>query len=394
MISSKYTIREQNEAKILNVIITKNEVSRAELSTITGLNKASVSAITKKLIDEDFIQETRIGDASNVGGRKPIMLTFNRRSAVVIAFDLGYNYIEAMLAYIDGTIIDSIRKNRVAVTAKNVVSQMQEIIDHFLAHQPETPHGIIGLTAAIHGQVYKNIIHFTPYYDLDKRPLWEELQALYDFPIYLENEANLAALGEYTFSSHYRNLVSISIHSGIGAGIVENGHLQVGHRGRAGEIGHSILYPHGRDCPCGNSGCLEQYASNKATYQEYANEEGLDYVNSDVLLEAFRENNSHALALLEKNAELLSIGINNIIMMYDPEMVVINSSLYRKIPEMIDFIHAQIKNRFSKDVLVRNTYLEKSATLYGAFAISAQNFLNIKKLKLMKYGIKELEEIK
>ncbi|KAF1297358.1 MarR family transcriptional regulator [Enterococcus sp. JM4C] len=392
MISSKYTIREQNEAKILTVIIDKKEVSRAELSTLTGLNKASVSAITKKMIEEDFITETRIGDASNVGGRKPIMLTFNRQSALVIAFDLGYNYIEAMLAYIDGTIIDSTRKKRIDVTAKTVVAQIKEITDYFLTIQPETPHGIIGLTAAIHGQVYKNVIHFTPYYDLDKSNLWEELQALYDFPIYLENEANLAALGEYTFSSHYQNLVSISIHSGIGAGIVENGHLQVGHRGRAGEIGHSILYPHGLDCPCGNSGCLEQYASNKATYQEYAKEAGLDYVNSDILQQAFNEKNQQAITLLEKNAELLSIGINNIIMMYDPEMVVINSSLHRKIPEMVDFINTQIKNRFSKDVLIRNTYLEKSATLYGAFAISAQNFLNIKKLKLIKVGIEELED--
>jgi hypothetical protein len=52
------------------------------------------------------------------GGRKPIMLTFNRQSALVIAFDLGYNYIEAMLAYIDGTIIDSIRKRRIDVSAE------------------------------------------------------------------------------------------------------------------------------------------------------------------------------------------------------------------------------------------------------------------------------------
>lgn len=392
MISSKYTIREQNEAKILTVIIDKNEVSRAELSTLTGLNKASVSAITKKLIEDEFISETRIGDASNVGGRKPIMLTFNRQSALVIAFDLGYNYIEAMLAYIDGTIIDSIRKRRIDVSAENVVGQMKKIIDHFLSIQPNTPHGIIGLTAAIHGQVHNNVIHFTPYYNLDKGNLWEELQAICDFPVFLENEANLAALGEYTFSSHYQNLVSISIHSGIGAGIVENGDLQVGYRGRAGEIGHSILYPHGKECPCGNLGCLEQYASNKATYQEYAKQEGLDYVNSDTLQQAFQEKNDHAIALLEKNAELLSIGINNIIMMYDPEIVVINSSIYRKIPEMIPFINAHIKNRFSKDVLIRNTFLEKSATLYGAFANSAQNFLNIKKLKLIKEEITSLNE--
>ena len=73
MISSKYTIREQNEAQILNQIIKHREISRAELSKITSLNKASVSSITNKLINDGFIIE-KDREATN-RGRKPIMLT-------------------------------------------------------------------------------------------------------------------------------------------------------------------------------------------------------------------------------------------------------------------------------------------------------------------------------
>ncbi len=75
MISSKYTIRELNQATLLKTIIEKKEVFRAELAAATGLNKASVSDITKKLLDDQLIVETRVGDASTAGGRKPIMLT-------------------------------------------------------------------------------------------------------------------------------------------------------------------------------------------------------------------------------------------------------------------------------------------------------------------------------
>ena len=75
MISSKYTIREQNEAQILNQIIKEKEISRAKLSQVTLLNKASVSAITKKLLADHLILEKRIGEL-NTPGRKPIMLTF------------------------------------------------------------------------------------------------------------------------------------------------------------------------------------------------------------------------------------------------------------------------------------------------------------------------------
>ncbi|KAF1303949.1 ROK family transcriptional regulator [Enterococcus sp. JM9B] len=383
MISTKYTIREHNEANILNTIIRKKEISRAEVAQQTGLNKASVSAITKKLLDDQLIFETRVGDASNVGGRKPIMLTFNRKSSLVIAFDLGYNYIEGMLAFIDGTVVDTISKRRITVTAATIFNEMKQIIDHFIEIQPPTPHGIVGLTAAIHGLVKQEKIIFTPYYDLDQSTFIEELQKNYDFPIFIQNEANLAALGEYTFTSQYQNLVSISVHSGIGAGIVTSGKLQQGKHGQAGEIGHSILYPNGRECPCGNHGCLEQYASNKVTYDQFGKLKNLDYVNSEILLRYVEKQDTEALAAIQQNAALLSVGINNIIMMYDPEIVVINSSLYRRIPQMVNLVTEELKSRFSESVIIRNTLLEDKATLYGAFAVSAQNFLNIQKLKLI-----------
>ena len=70
--------------------------------------------------------------------------------------------------------------------------------------------------------------------------------------------------------------------------------------------------PDGRPCPCGNSGCLEQYASSKAVYEEFARLKGLDYVNSDILTDYVKKGDTDATALLKKNAALLSIGINNI----------------------------------------------------------------------------------
>ncbi|MBS7941264.1 ROK family protein, partial [Streptococcus suis] len=85
-----------------------------------------------------------------------------------------------------------------------------------------------------------NHIRFTPSYDLKDFPLKKELEKRFYFPIYLENEANLSALGEFTFSQSRDNLISISIHSGIGAGIIQDKRLQTGAYGQAGEIGHTI----------------------------------------------------------------------------------------------------------------------------------------------------------
>ncbi|WP_165005137.1 MULTISPECIES: ROK family transcriptional regulator [unclassified Enterococcus] len=382
MISSKYTIRELNQATLLKTIIDKKEVFRAELAAATGLNKASVSDITKKLLEEQLILETRMGDASTAGGRKPIMLTFNGQAATALSFDVGYNYLEGMLSYIDGQVIATVTKQRISVTSETILPLLEESVVDLLANVPDTPHGIAGMTLGIHGVVFHDQPVFTPYYDLDTIDLQTELANHYDFPIFIHNEANLAALGEYTFSSHYQNLISISIHSGIGCGIVESGKLQLGKHGKAGELGHSILYPSGRPCPCGNAGCLEQYASSKAVYEEFARVKNLDYVNSDILADYVKKEDPQANELIRKNAELLSIGINNMIMMYDPDVIVINSSLYQKIPEMTDHVNDALTSRFTRDTLVRTTRLEGNAILFGALAITAQHFLNIRKLKL------------
>ncbi|WP_321386845.1 ROK family transcriptional regulator [uncultured Enterococcus sp.] len=380
MITNKYKIREHNEAQVLKGIIDHKNISRAELSSLTGLNKASVSSITKGLLDDGLIFETGIGMAGTQGGRKPIMLQFNPKAAVTLSFDLGVNYLKGTLSYLNGETVLYVEKKRLTVSAETAVSLLKETIQAIHKEHPELCSTIIGMTVGIHGVVHNHKIIFTPYYDLDTIDLYTELSQLFDFPIYLENEANLAALGEYTFSKDSESLVSLSIHSGIGAGIVDAGTVQKGKHGTAGEIGHSILYPDGKACPCGNDGCLEQYASNTVLYQAVAEKKGLDFVDSSVI-ESLKDD-SAIQEELKNNAFLLSVGINNIVTLYDPEVVIINSSVYRRIPALLTFIQEHLSSRFAQNISVRNSPLGNEATLYGGIALCCQNFLNIRQLKL------------
>ncbi len=150
MISSKYTIREQNEAQILNQIIKEKEISRAKLSQVTSLNKASVSAITKKLLADHLILEKRIGEL-NTPGRKPIMLTFNNKAALVIGLDLGYNYIDGMLSFLDGSEIRRFQLTETTITKENFFHLVDSVITELTLQLPQTVYGIIGMTVAIQG---------------------------------------------------------------------------------------------------------------------------------------------------------------------------------------------------------------------------------------------------
>jgi len=381
MIHSKYTIRENNEATILNAIISQKEISRAELSVHTGLNKASVSVITKKLLDDGLIHEDRIGEAARIGGRKPIMLTFNGKAALTLSLDVAPNYVEGLIACIDGKILYESEIRGIKVTSENVLDHITAMVEKLTLHVEETPHGIIGLCIAIHGHVNQGEIVFAPNYTLQS-DLKARLEEVYPFYVYLENEANLAALGEYTFGSASDSLVSLSIHTGIGAGIVENGRLRSGKKGTAGEIGHSILYPDGRKCPCGNEGCLEQYASHQAVYAELEQLLALPGINSSVVIERYKKGDPLVQKTLQSNAHYLSIAVNNLTVIYEPDLVVINSSIYSQIPELIDILKGDLKGKFSSETNVANSSLKKKATLFGGVAKSVQNFLNIQNLKM------------
>lgn len=172
------------------------------------------------------------------------------------------------------------------------------------------------------------------------------------------------------------------MHSGIGAGIVRNGILQIGSHGFAGEIGHQIIVLDGKKCECGNSGCLEAYAANKACFEQFAQLKNVDFVNAIILREYYQNGDLDAKKVVEENTRYLSTGINNTIAHYDPEVIVLNSSLYREIPEMIPMLKENLSDRFSKAVVVRNSSLNERATLLGGLVFNLQHFLNINHMKM------------
>ncbi len=377
MIADKYTIREQNEAIVLANIINNSEISRSTVSKNTGLNKASISEIVKKLINDQLINEIGIGNGSASGGRKPILLQLNKQAGVSLGIDLGYDYVASMLTYLNGEIIEEKRTIGTLVTKKSVVEIIKDVIDDYTSLAIKSPYEIIGVTIAIHGIVFQNNILFTPYYNLDKIDLYTELSAIIDIPIYLENEANLTALAENTFSTKKTNLVSVSIHSGIGAGIIMNGSLYSGLNGRSGEIGHMTLYPNGLACPCGNHGCFEQYCSEKSIVNQFRLIKNDFSLSIDDLVQAFESKDEQSLNLINTFIENLSIGINNLIATYGPEIIYINSSLTRKIPEILPTVDTKMVSSFNKNTPLFESQLGTKASLLGASALAIKAFLRV-----------------
>ncbi|MBC1498013.1 ROK family transcriptional regulator [Listeria welshimeri] len=376
MFTNRTVIRESNERIVLNTIAQKGPHSRALLSDTIGLNKATISDIVKKLIAQKLINEVGIGESTNLGGRKPIMLELNAKAGFSVSVDIGYNYIDVMAQRLDGTAYKRELFPFIVIKRETIIQEISDILDVFLSSLPKSPFGIVGILIAIHGVVLDNQIQFTPAYDLAGLDFSSALHEQFACPVYLENEANLLAVSDHTKEESYANLVSISIHSGIGSGVILNNELYTGINGYAGEIGHmQIVTENGRPCPCGASGCLECYASEKNILDTYQTRTGNKNALVNDLCRAFTEKEEEAMAVINDMVRYLATGIQNLTALYNPEIIFINSEISRLIPDFTKQIESRLTSFTSKNIAIKESHLGEEAILYGAGYLIIQRFL-------------------
>lgn len=376
----KYIPKHVNELIILETIIRNKKITRTDISTKTNLTKSSISDITKTLIENKLIIQKKSRLSTINGGRKPLHLSFNGQCATSISIEVGINYIKSFFSYLDGQLIDKKDYINININKDNVIDIIKTIVDFYKNKNILTEYDIAGITIAIPGTVYENKILFTPYSDIDEISLYDEISKIIDFPIFLINESNASALGEYTFNYNFENLINLNIGDGIGAGIVKEGELYIGKYGKAGEVGHSTLFPKGIKCPCGNNGCLEQYASMSALIKKLklVNDEDFD---TKKIIKEWDNHCNLIINILKENAFYLSVGINNLISTYDPGVVIINNELYKQIPVLIEEIKKNLNGSSTKSVTIRSSTLDNNTVLLGCISYTAQQFLSINKLK-------------
>lgn len=378
-VGSKELIRDINSHLLLEAILQEGPVSRAALAKKTGLAKATVSAIVQELLDQKLVLE--IGSDATTLGRKPILLTFNADCGYVLSIDVNTDTLSALTCNLKGEncrlhqFPNHAGRNEILPLLTSVIRQMTEEL-------PETPFGLVGIGLGIHGTVYQNEVTFTPYSPYEGLPFGAELEGEFGVPVYLENEANLSVVGEHSFCFHVPNLIGVSVHAGIGVGIIIGNELYTGADGNAGEFGHTIIELDGRPCPCGNCGCLEQYASERAILTQYARCTGREDADIDAFVAACSSQEETALSLLHDFVRYISVGMNNLLNAFNPDVIVINSSFTSYFPEVLTRIRENLKNRMGSQCTLVLSGLQDTSILLGAACLCIRNFLGIHHLKL------------
>ncbi|MBY0124550.1 ROK family protein [Bacillus sp. S/N-304-OC-R1] len=320
-------VKQLNKSIVLEKIKEKCPLSRAQISDITGLNKATVSTLVSELMEEQLVYE--IGTGKSSGGRRPVMLYFNKNAGYSIGVDLGVNYLLTVLTNLDGEIIKEEMITIKEQSFESVLPLLKKSIHLMIDSAPNSPYGVVGIGVGVPGVVDdKGVILFAPNLKWRNIHLRDYLMEEFNIPVIIDNEANAGAWAEKQFgiAKNISNMIYVSVGIGIGTGIIIQDSLYKGAAGFSGEMGHISIEMNGKKCGCGNKGCWEMYASENALLTQakllLKTEDDIDIFK---LLNLAKEGKHSIINLFNEIGEYIGIGLANIVNIFNPENIIIGN---------------------------------------------------------------------
>jgi len=256
-----------NRMALVRQLCIKPGLSRADLAASVQLTKSTVGVLVRELIGEGWLQER---DSVHTGdiGRRPTPLFIDPTRLVLLGVEIGIDATRLVATSLVGDVLDRLQLRHDADHgAQTCIRDLAAAL--LAAHRQFDDSGrqVLGIGVGLPGGVDETsgFLHFAPNLGWREVPVGALLKsalagtALAAVPLFLQNEADVAALGELEFDAGGAAdpLLYVSVNQGVGAGVVVGDRLLIGSRGFAGEIGHTILQPGGPLCSCGRRGCAE-----------------------------------------------------------------------------------------------------------------------------------------
>jgi predicted NBD/HSP70 family sugar kinase len=348
--------------RIIQLIWKEKEISRAELSRLSGFSRSTITANVDRLLQDDIVVETPLsGTDALQSKRKNLML--NRHRGIFIGIELDADSCAVGACDIMGTLLGGLDFpidyiDGPATILKQIcagIKRLQETLS-------ERSTAILGIGVGLPSPVdfaegYAVHPAFMPGWH--RYPVGRELNKKFSCPVYVDNEVNTMAFGEAFLSDQYRgsDLLFIKLGTGIGAGLIVQGSIYRGNSGMSGNIGHMRVDGDTTHCRCGKIGCLEAIAGKQALLdkaERLAQEHSIKILKQAIdengalqmkdLMYALKHHDRRIIQMLEDSAVIIGRMIGSLVIFFDPKAVVLGGSLCEFGPPFIDTIRRTIIN--------------------------------------------------
>ena len=333
-------MREVNRSIVLDIIRRGGRVSRTDLARRSTLTKPTVSAIVEDLLARGIVQEVGFGKTVASGGRRARLLEFNDASAAYLGIRFGVNTTTVGLADARGEIrvrrdVATLHGNPEATVA-SAAALAEEVCK--AAGFPRDRLQAVGATVPGIVNVKSGQVALAPNLSWSEVPMRDMLVQAFGVPVVVNNVtiAGAIAEGRVGVAKGVGSFVWTNVGTGVGAGIVIDGHVFAGTRGFSGEIGHCAVIDGGPLCTCGMRGCLETVVSGPAIVRaaEAAVEQGettllrgVSALDAAAVAAAARAGDAVSQRIFAHVGEYLGIGISYLVNILDPQMIVLGGGV-------------------------------------------------------------------
>jgi predicted NBD/HSP70 family sugar kinase len=260
-------MRELNRLSILNCVRLCGPIARVALAQRTGLSRTTVSSVMEELLTEGLVREGELLDAAPSGGRRATPVHFNGSAGYVLGVDLGRTHFIALITNLSAEVIAR-RSGPLNselgpdVCLPQVIAELRSLVQSTGIPWARIFGVGIGIPGPFDGKL-GTLINPPAMPGWDGFNIGSLLQRELEVAIYVDNDANMGAVGESRFGvgRGVADMAYVKIATGIGCGLIINGQIYRGSHGSAGELGHVTINEEGALCDCGNRGCLETVAS-------------------------------------------------------------------------------------------------------------------------------------
>jgi glucokinase len=369
-------LRAVNLDRILAVAMDRTgPLTRQELSAATALSAPTICTLTAELVRRDLLREAGMGPSR--GGRRPSYVEFNARHGHVLGIDVGAASVRLALADLRGEVLG--RRHLPTPSGSAPAALLARVASSARSLQREVkvaPGDLLAVSAAAPGMVDTDrgmVVALVPNLrGWKKVPMASLLERALGAPVAVENDVNLAVMGERWRGAArgHETCAFVWAGVGIGAGILMGGELHRGHHSLAGEIGLMCLGPQYVERDFGARGCLETLADMRslaARWSSGRNHAGERWIAD--LFEAARGGEKKARHAIEETATLLGIAVTNLSLVLDPSLIVFGGPLGTALVEDIRRIVAQI---IPAPPEILASQLGEDATLQGCLLTAAR----------------------
>ena len=386
-------LKKINVARILHQLRFNGSASRAELARRTRLDAKTLTNVSQTLLADGLIQ---CRETVALGrGRPAENITLNPEAAYGIGLDLGSQQVTGAVIDLAGNVQSHFRREfDIPKDGKYLLNKAEEVLHDLLGSLTRSARKRVqGIGFCVPGFLNREegvVVESVNIRGFTDVPIIDQYQARFKIPVILEEASRTMALAELWFGKHKNSthFICIDMGIGIGMGIIHNGILYRGSREQSGEIGHTVVEPHGQVCRCGKRGCLERVASGKALSDLSLSVDLEKYkikcVGAKAIYQAAQAGDVKAKAILRRTGEYIGIAISNVINLFDPDLVILNGGLINAgdllLDPLKDVIKTNCMNSKTGQVQIEISGLGNLAGAMGAAMLPLEHYFEFENI--------------